>query len=225
MRNATLEFKLKVSASIGEVSCIWNKVEQSTDLLILAHGAGAGMHHSFMERLSEALSDHQISTLRFQFPYLEQGKKRPDRPEIAHQTIQTVYNEAKNLCSGCAVFLGGKSYGGRMSSQTVALNLVDQIGGIVFYGFPLHPPGKISMERADHLFKIQQHMLFCQGTRDKLAEITLMKSLHEKLGENASLYVIEGGDHSFAVPKSTHKNQDDIIRDLGRQTRQWMNSL
>jgi uncharacterized protein len=218
-------FKLSVSPSIGEVTCILNLPERSKHLIVLSHGAGAGMEHPFMKKLSEELAGQRIATLRFQFPYMEQGKHRPDKPEVAHQTIKAAYQEAIKNHGGLSIFLGGKSYGGRMSSQAVANKLIEKVSGVVFYGFPLHAAGKPSVERGDHLFHVNVPMLFCQGSRDKLAEIGLIKELTEKIGDKAEIYIVEEGDHSFNVQRSLGVSQNEVIRGLTRKTREWIDRL
>jgi uncharacterized protein len=223
--NTLTAYKIQVSQAIGEVSCILNYPEKARQMIILAHGAGAGMRNPFMKKLSEELALQDICTLRYQFPYMEQGKKRPDKPEIAFQTIQAVHRDARQKYERLSIFLGGKSYGGRMSSQAVANKLIEEVNGIIFYGFPLHAPGKPSVDRGDHLFQVDVPMLFCQGSKDKLADIDLMKGLDEKLGGKAELYIVEEGDHSFHVPRSSNTSNEKVIHDLAKKTREWMVNL
>lgn len=216
------EFKVMISPLAGKVSCILNYPEQVSQVFLLAHGAGAGMRHAFIQKLAGELATLNIATLRYQFPYMEQGKRTPDKPATAYQTIQAVFTAAREQFKERDIFLAGKSYGGRMSSQAVANHVVDHVSGIVFYGFPLHPPGKPSTERADHLIRIKVPMLFLQGSDDKLADISLMKETTGKLGDKARMQIFEHADHSFQTPKSLNIPYDQTIRRLAEVTKQWL---
>ena len=191
---------IPISESIGSVSAIELVPKGCKALLILAHGAGAGMEHSFMEQLAVELSALGIATVRYNFPYMENGKRRPDVPAVAEKTVASVCEWVHNKFKKITLFVGGKSFGGRMSSQRMAKECPEYIKGIVFYGFPLHGIGKESTDRADHLRKISIPMLFLQGTKDKLAKQELITRVCKKL-PTATLVELEGADHSFKVPK------------------------
>ena len=167
---------------------------------VLAHGAGAGMFHPFMEAVARELAQRGIATLRYQFPYMEQGGKRPDPPKLAHATVRAAVGQAARLMPALPRIAGGKSFGGRMTSQAQAASALPGVRGLVFLGFPLHPGGRPSEERAVHLFHVEVPMLFVQGTRDRLADLGLLEGLMERLGPRASLRLVQGADHSFRVP-------------------------
>ena len=170
---------------------------------VFAHGAGAGMAHPFMTAVAEDLAERGIATLRYQFPYMERGSKRPDAPKIAHAAVRAAVAHASHLVPDLPLFAGGKSFGGRMTSQAQAALPLQGVRGLVFLGFPLHPAGMPSDERAKHLFEVRSPMLFLQGTRDELANLQLVKALVEKLGARARLELVEEADHSFHVPART----------------------
>jgi hypothetical protein len=173
---------------------------QARACYVLAHGAGAGMFHPFMEAVARELAQRGIATLRYQFPYMEQGGKRPDSPKLAHATVRAAVAQAARLMPALALIAGGKSFGGRMTSQTQAASALPGVRGLVFLGFPLHPGGRPSEERAVHLFQVEVPMLFLQGTRDRLADLGLVERLMERLGPRASLRLVQDADHSFRVP-------------------------
>ncbi len=179
--------------------------------LVLAHGAGAGMHHPFLAGIAAALAQHGLATLRFQFPYMEEGRRRPDPPALAHATIRAVVAEAERQ-TGLPLFAGGKSFGGRMTAQADALRPLG-VSGLVFLGFPLHPAGRPSDTRARHLADVGVPMLFLQGTRDQLADLDLLRPVINRLRNRARLDIIEGADHSFHVP-SRHGIDDAAMRRL-----------
>jgi uncharacterized protein len=166
---------------------------------VFAHGAGAGLAHSFMTNFANGLAERGIATLRYQFPYMEQGSKRPDTPRVAHAAVRAAVALAAQLLPNLPLFAGGKSYGGRMTSQAQALSPLPGVRGLVFVGFPLHPAGKPADERATHLFDIDRPMLFLQGTRDELAALELLQPLIARLGERATLALFDDADHSFHV--------------------------
>jgi uncharacterized protein len=209
--------KLLVSPTIGEVSGQYIVPKNAACIITLAHGAGAGMNHAFMIALAEALSDEGIASLRFNFPFAENNKKRPDFPAVAHKTIETAINHATESHPSLPLFASGKSFGGRMSSQYLAAHPGTAVKGIIFYGFPLHPAGKPSTDRADHLKQVDIPMLFLQGTRDTLAQIDMIESVCSSLPQ-ATLVKLEGADHSFKAGKQ------DLIPVLARHTREWMSS-
>lgn len=207
--------KIPVSDSIGKVSGEIIQPEKMKALLVLAHGAGAGMNHPFMSSLSKELAQLEIGTLRFNFPFTEQKKKRPDVPAVAHKAIEAAIQKAIEFFPSTPLFVGGKSFGGRMTSQLFSKQDVDRVRGIVFVGFPLHPPGNPSIDRADHLKTVKKKMLFLQGTRDALARWDLIESVTTSL-PFAKLVKLEGADHGF---KSSSKN---IIGDLAQTIAHWM---
>ena len=204
-----------VSESIGKVSLLTFSPKETKSILVLAHGAGAGMTHSFMENLAVALAGHSIGTVRYNFPYMEKGSRRPDVPAVAEKTVGAVLANTQEVFSGIPIFLGGKSFGGRMSSQFVANKNPSGLNGIVFYGFPLHAPGKPDNQRAGHLKSIKIPMLFLQGTNDALASLPLIEKVCEEL-PSATLVKFEGADHSFKIKKA------DAINDLVLNTAKWM---
>jgi len=208
---------LHVSESIGEVSGEIIEGEKTEVVLTLAHGAGAGMNHSFMIGLAEALAQHHISTLRFNFPFMEKKKGRPDVPAVAHRTIESAITLAQSTFPNKPLFVSGKSFGGRMSSQHLAQSPDVPVKGIIFYGFPLHPAEKPSIERAEHLKEISMPMLFLQGTRDELAQWDLITNVTHSLSL-ATLQKLEGADHAF---KARKKN---LIPDLAQFTKEWIST-
>lgn len=218
-------FKFQATESSGKVSGILMMPQQAECLLVLSHGAGAGMHHFFMESMSKELAQLGIATFRYQFPYMEQGKKRPDPPGIAQATIRSAIKKAHELADDLPFLAGGKSFGGRMTSSAASKKPLPFVKGLVFFGFPLHAPGKPSVERGDHLFEVTIPMLFQQGTRDSLAKIDLIRSVCDKLGNKATLQIIEGGDHSFKVPKSSGRNHDMVIQELAEKVAEWIDTL
>lgn len=188
---------------------------------MLAHGAGAGMHHSFLETLAAELDVRGVATLRYQFPYMERGSRRPDPPGLCHATVRAAVTEAAKLAPGVQLFAGGKSFGGRMTSQAQAAAPLPGVRGIVFVGFPLHPAGKPSAARFDHLRKVAIPMLFLQGARDALADLRLLEPRIAELGERASLKVFEHADHSFHVPVRSGRKDRDVISDLAESIVDW----
>ncbi len=208
------------SKSSGNVSGIVIVPENAVIFLVLAHGAGADMNHKFMETIADYLADNGIATLRYNFPYTENKKRRPDFAHLLMETIRSAVKTAREYSGDLPLFAGGKSMGGRMTSMAASKEALD-INGIVFFGFPLHAPGKPSVERSEHLFNVKVPMLFLQGTRDKLAEPELLKPVIKKLGQRASIHIVEGGDHSFHMLKSSGRSDDEILRELAAEVRQW----
>ena len=192
---------------------------------VVAHGAGAGMEHPFMAAVADELATLGIATLRYQFPYMERGSRRPDAPKIAHATVRAAVEEAARLVPDLALFAGGKSYGGRMTSQAQAESPLPGVRGLVFLGFPLHPPKKPSDERAKHLFDVKVPMLFLQGTRDSLADLELLRPLVERLGNRATLRLFDDADHSFHVPKRSGREDDDVRREMLHVIADWIGAL
>jgi len=177
---------------------------------VLAHGAGAGMAHPFMAAVADGLAQRGVATLRYQFPFMERGSKRPDSPAVAHAAVRAAVNEAHRRLPDVPLFAGGKSFGGRMTSQAQAQASLPGVRGLVFIGFPLHPAGKPSQERAAHLQKVDCPMLFLQGTRDELAELTLLRDVLDPLGDRVTLKVIEDADHSFHVRARSGQTDDQV---------------
>jgi predicted alpha/beta-hydrolase family hydrolase len=188
---------------------------------VLAHGAGAGMKHPFLAGLSAALAGRGIATLRYQFPYMEQGRRRPDAPPLAHATVRALVAEAKRLCPGLPIFAGGKSFGGRMTSQAEALQPLG-VRGLIFLGFPLHPAGRPGDERARHLAAVTIPMLFLQGTRDQLAALDLLRPIVKRLGSRARLDIIEHADHSFHLPAGRGAEGAAMRQDLAARITAWI---
>jgi len=215
---ANKSLKIKVSTSIGSVSAECESTTKSKYIMTLAHGAGAGMNHIFMTQISEALGESGIATLRFNFPFAENKKGRPDSPAVAHQTVEAAIAKAQQLFPSLPLFAAGKSFGGRMTSQYLSAHPESQVKGIIFYGFPLHPPGKASIERADHLKNIKIPMLFLQGSRDELAQWDLIESVCSSL-PNATLFKLEGANHSFKSGKK------DFLPELAKETEAWITQL
>jgi uncharacterized protein len=215
---STKSLKLEVSPLVGKVSARYIAPNKPRCIFTLAHGAGAGMDHSFMESLADSLSKVGIATLRFNFPFAEHKKGRPDSPAIAHITIEAAIKKAHELNPGLPLFASGKSFGGRMTSQYLAGHPDSSVNGIIFYGFPLHPSGKPSTERADHLKALKTPMLFLQGTKDTLANRELIKTVCDSL-RKATLVELEGADHSFKAGKN------DIMSLLVNETEKWVEKI
>ena len=214
----TKSLSLKISPSVGAVSAECIIPEKSTCIMTLAHGAGAGMHHSFMVTLAQLLSEQGIATMRFNFPFAENKKGRPDTPAVAHQAIEAIIVKAQKLFPDLSLFVAGKSFGGRMTSQYLSAHPHPEIKGIVFYGFPLHPPGKPSTERAEHLKEVKIPMLFLQGTKDELATWNLIESVCSSL-KLATLIKIEGANHAFKAGKQ------NILQLLAGTTKDWVEKM
>jgi predicted alpha/beta-hydrolase family hydrolase len=191
----------------------------------VAHGAGAGMTHPFMTAVAKGFFERGIATLRYQFPYMERGSKRPDNPKVAQATVRAAVQEAGRLSPGPPLFAGGKSFGGRMSSQAQAAGVLPGVRGLIFLGFPLHPPGQPSVDRAKHLFDIQIPMLFLQGTRDEFADLSLLEPLCERLGSRATLKLFADADHSFHVPARTGRKDADVLKELFDVSAEWMDGI
>ncbi|MFN0159432.1 MAG: alpha/beta family hydrolase [Bacteroidota bacterium] len=179
--------------SSGRVSALLMKPRDAQCLLVLAHGAGAGMKHPFMESICSLLGENHVATFRYQFPYMENGTKRPDPKPVLHATVRSAVEQATKLADGLPIFAGGKSMGGRMTSAAASDSPLEGVKGIIFFGFPLHPAGAPSTSRADHLSSVRVPMLFLQGTRDTLADLSLLKPVCHGLGKKATLHVIDGG--------------------------------
>lgn len=189
---------------------------------VLAHGAGAGMRHPFLADVATGLAERCIGTLRYQFRYMEKGSKRPDVPRIAHATVRAAVAHASSMLPEHTLLAGGKSFGGRMTSQAQAEAPLPGVRGLIFLGFPLHPPGRPSDERGQHLFGIKIPMLFLQGDRDEFAELHLLQSLTKQLSERATLKLFSDADHSFHVPARTGRKDSDVRAQLLDAIRDWI---
>jgi predicted alpha/beta-hydrolase family hydrolase len=192
---------------------------------VFAHGAGAGMTHPFMAAFAEGLAERGIATLRYNFPYMDAGSKRPDTPTVAHAVVRAAVAEAWSRLPRVPLFAGGKSFGGRMTSQAQAAEPLPGVRGLIFVGFPLHPSGKPSIERAAHLGDVKVPMLFLQGTRDELASLDLLEPVVERLGGLAMLQTFEDADHSFHVPARTGRTDSEVRAAMLDTTARWVSSL
>jgi hypothetical protein len=237
----------------SEVSALLSIAKSARWLLVLAHGAGAGMHHSFLENLSNELNSVGIATFRYQFPYMEQHRGAPDKPSILTATVAAAVQAAKKAAPGLPLLAGGKSMGGRMTSQAASQrspsgvvgaglagpgplvappavaramhNALSDVRGLVFFGFPLHPPGSPGIKRADHLANVRQPMLFLQGTRDTFADLKLLRPICTNLAPRATLHIIDSADHSFHVLKSSGNTDQAVLQQLAQTTAHWANNL
>jgi predicted alpha/beta-hydrolase family hydrolase len=192
---------------------------------VLAHGAGAGMAHPFMTAVAEELAQRGIATLRYQFPYMERGSKRPDAPKLAQSTVRAAVAEMSRLAPELALIAGGKSFGGRMTSQAQAAAPLPGVRAIPFLGFPLHPPGRPADERGEHLFNVRVPMLFLQGTRDEFADMKLLQSLADRLGARATLKLLADADHSFHVPARSGRTDAETRAEMLDALARWVESV
>jgi len=190
-------------------------------LYVLAHGAGAGMRHPFLETFARALAERDVATLRYQFPYMERRASRPDPPAVAAATVRAAAAEAARLAPELPVVAGGKSFGGRMTSTAQAEQPLPGVRGLVFLGFPLHPPGRRGDARAEHLAQVEIPMLFLQGTRDDFADLQLLRPVVKRLGERATLHLVEGGDHSFHMLKRSGRADAAIMDEIADAIVEW----
>jgi uncharacterized protein len=210
---------------VHRVSGLFLKPPQARACYVFAHGAGAGMSHPFMSAVAAELGARGIATLRYQFHYMEQRAKHPDPPKLAQATVRAAAAEATRLFPGLPLFAGGKSFGGRMTSQAQAASPLPGVRGIVFLGFPLHPPGRPSEERARHLFDLQIPTLFLQGTRDEFADLQLLRPLIARLGARARLKVFEDADHSFHVPARTGREDTEVRSEILDAFAAWIDEV
>ncbi|MGZ5874789.1 MAG: alpha/beta hydrolase family protein [Bradyrhizobium sp.] len=215
------QLKLRVDGA-NDVSALLLRPSSARACFIFAHGAGAGMTHEFMEAVAAGLCERGIATLRYQFPYMEKRSRRPDAPAIAHATVRAAVAEAMRCCPGLTLVAGGKSFGGRMTSQAQAIAPLVGVRGLAFLGFPLHPAGKPSDTRAKHLSDVHIPMLFIQGTRDKLAELPLLEPVVKRLGKSASLHLVQEADHSFHVPARSGRNDRDAMSEIVGALSAWI---
>jgi predicted alpha/beta-hydrolase family hydrolase len=204
------------------VSGLLQRPPQASACYVMAHGAGAGMTHPFMAAIANGLAERGIATLRYQFPYMEQGSRRLDPPKVAQAAVRTAVAAASRLLPELALFAGGKSFGGRMTSQAQAASPLPGVRGLVFLAFPLHPAGRPSDERGAHLLAVQIPMLFIQGTRDQLAELQLLRTRVGQLGARATLRLFEDADHAFHVPARTGRKDPEIMAEIAETLANWI---
>jgi uncharacterized protein len=223
--------QLRIGAESGavegerEVSALLLMPAKARRLLVLAHGAGAGMHHPFMEHLAADLAAVGIATLRYQFPYMEEKRRAPDPPKVLTASVAAAVRVAAQAAPELPLLAGGKSMGGRMTSQAAAQGLLEGVRGLVFFGFPLHPPGNPGAKRAEHLAQVEMPMLFLQGTRDTFADLRLLRPVCAELGDRATLHIFETADHSFHMLKSSGRTDAEALQDLAKTTAAWTEKL
>ncbi len=220
-----VETRFLATRSSGEVGALLLRPTRARRLLVLGHGAGAGMRHPFLEEVAERLARQGIATFRYQFPYMEQKSTRPDPHPILLGTVRAAVAAATEAVGGLPLLAGGKSMGGRMTSLAAADAPLPGVRGIVFFGFPLHAAGRPSAERGEHLVRVTVPMLFLQGTRDRLADLQLLRPLCRRLGARAALHEIKEGDHSFHVPKRSGRRDGEVLEELARAVREWADAL
>ncbi len=217
---------LSVTLDAGQqVSALLELPQDARACYVLGHGAGAGMTHPFMTAVAEGLAARGIATLRYQFPYMERGSRRPDTPKLAQATVRAAVAEAARQVPDVALFAGGKSFGGRMTSQAQAASPLSGVRGLAFLGFPLHPAGKPSVERAAHLADIDVPMLFLQGTRDELAEQALLQATVDELGARAQLHWLDGADHSFHVLARSGRKDVEVMAEALDAMVRWIDAV
>jgi predicted alpha/beta-hydrolase family hydrolase len=216
-----MERRIRVSEGV-EVSALLLAPARPRALYVLAHGAGAGMRHPFMEAIARRLARHGIGTLRYQFPYTEQGGRRPDPEPVLLATVRAAVAAGREAAGEIPVLAGGKSMGGRMTSRAAAAAPLPGVAGLVFLGFPLHPAGRPGVSRADHLARVDLPMLFLQGTRDALADLTLFRPVVEGLGNRATLRVIEDADHSFHVLRRSGRTDEQVLDEMAVAMAEWL---
>ena len=226
----TEELRIEVPGD-GAVSAVIVRPQDAKWMLVLGHWAGTGMHHPFMSKMTSELAKAGVATLRYQFPYMEERRKVPDAPAVLTATVAAAVRAASKAASDLQLLAGGKSMGGRMTSQAAAERLLEGVCGLVFFGFPLHPPNRPGTKRAEHLAEVPMPMLFLQGTRDTLADLKLLKPICEQLNSHpsnprmeharATLHVIETADHSFHVLKKSGKSDEAVLRELAETTADW----
>ena len=220
-----IDLDIDVGTTIGKVSGLLVRPPDAWATYVLAHGAGAGMRHRFMESIAQALGVRGIATLRYQFPYVEAGSRRPDPPGVLEAAVRAAAAKAREIAPELPLFAGGKSLGGRMTSNAVAHGPIEGVLGLAFLGFPLHPPKQPGITRAEHLDRVGLPMLFLQGTRDDLADLGLITSVCAGLGSRATLHVVEGADHSFSVLKRSGRSAAEVIEELALTVAEWCRAI
>ncbi|HUL02330.1 MAG TPA: alpha/beta family hydrolase [Gemmatimonadales bacterium] len=220
-----MDLTIDVGGTAGTVSALLVLPPDARWVYVLAHGAGAGMRHPFLEGIAQRLAARGVATLRYQFPYMERRARRPDLPAVAVATVRAAVTEAARAVPGLPLVAGGKSFGGRMTSTAQAEDPLPGVRGLAFLGFPLHPPGRPGIARAEHLDRVRVPMLFLQGTRDEFAELALTRQVIAGLGERATLHLVDGGDHSFKVPKRAGKTAGDVLEELVGALDAWARGI
>ena len=213
--------RIPVSPSGGEVSALLALPDAARFLLVLAHGAGADMNHPAMAAIADVLAECRVGTFRYQFPYTEKGNRAPSPRPLLLDTVRSAIAAASEYADKATLLAGGKSMGGRMTSLAAAESTLPGVAGLVFFGFPLHPSGKPSAERADHLARVEKPMLFLQGTRDKLADLELLRPVCRRLGTRGTLHVVDGADHSFHMLKRSGRSDEDVLAELAQTVETW----
>ena len=219
------DLRFPVGETSGDVSALFVRPTNARVLYVLAHGAGTGMRHPFLERIADALAERGVATLRYQFPYMEKQQRRPDPPAVACAAVRAAVDAAARAAPGVPLIAGGKSFGGRMTSTAQSQEPLPGVVGLAFLGFPLHPPGKPGVTRAEHLAAVQVPMLFLQGDRDEFAELILLRQVLQPLGKRATLHLVKHGDHSFNVRKSSGRTAEEVRADLADAIVAWAASL
>jgi predicted alpha/beta-hydrolase family hydrolase len=225
MTYETIESKFTATEEKGEVSSLLIRPEGANWLLVLGHGASTNMRHTTLQTIAERLADVGIATFRYQFPYMERGGGGRESQAVALETVRSAAAAAHEVASDLSLLVGGHSYSGRMSSHAAAEAPLEHVRGLVFFAFPLHPSGKPGTERADHLDEVTIPMLFLSGTRDKLAELDLLTPVCEKLGDKATLHLLDTADHGFKVLKRSRKTDEDVFVEMARVIKTWAGEL
>ncbi len=216
-----VEHRFVATSSTGEVSALLLRPRSASTLYVFAHGAGANMRHAFMQTVAEKLAAADVATFRYNFPYMEKGRGGPNPAPVLVKTVRSAITEASRLVPGLPMFAGGKSMGGRMTSTAAAAEPLPGVLGLAFFGFPLHAPGKSSAERGAHLAQVDLPMLFLQGTRDKLADLELLRPLLTSVRPRPTLHVVDDADHGFHVPKRTGRTDDEVLDELVAAFASW----
>jgi predicted alpha/beta-hydrolase family hydrolase len=220
-RLEAVEGRIRVSELV-EVSSLLLLPARAKALLVLAHGAGAGMRHAFLESIAERFAARRIGTLRYQFPYVERRTRGPDPEPVLFATVRAAIAAGREAAGSVPLLAGGKSMGGRMTSRAAADEPLTGVSGLVFLGFPLHPAGRPAVSRADHLDHVDMPMLFLQGTRDTLADLALLRPVIERLGKRATLHVVDHADHMFHVLKRSGRTDEQVLDELADATAEWL---
>lgn len=216
------ELTIRVTVVEAEVSALLMRPENATHLLVLAHGAGANMRHITMQTIAERLAEAGIATLRYNFPYMEAGRPRVDSPQVSTATVRAAVEKAREIAPDLGLLAGGHSFGGRMTTTAASESPLEGVVGLVLCSFPLHMPDKPSIKRAEHLSSVTVPMLFLTGTRDKLADLDLIKPIVEKVG--ATLHLLDTADHSYKILKRTRESKEDVFVEMARVVREWIDA-